>query len=473
MGRFRLPYRGWTGYIVAIILVIVSLAVREAFLPQLGRTLPYVTFYPAVLVAAFFGGLASGLVAIVFSIVVVFAWVVGFGRLSSLLPIEWVIHAAFFLISFILVYCCETLYSVRAKEKARTRQLVELTEELSQQKHKYQTLVENLPDRITRFDRELRPIYVNSAMEKESAAGKPSEMDEPFAALMKTVFETGQRMEYESVHPSPGGTRYYYNTVVPEAGNDGSVSTILVVTRDTTLQKQTENEMLRLDRLNVIGEMAASIGHEIRNPLTTVRGYLQMFGMKGKYVEHKEQFAMMIEELDRANFIITEFLSLSKRKAVALEAGNLNDNINGIVPLLQVDALYTGHNIKVELGDIPDIAMDKKEIVQILLNLVRNGLEATSPGGTVTVKTDLIDGQVVLSVQDTGHGIPNDILEKLGTPFVTTKETGTGLGLPVCYRIAERHNARIEIDTDSSGTTFSVKFNPSGSLAASPSIPPH
>jgi signal transduction histidine kinase len=231
------------------------------------------------------------------------------------------------------------------------------------------------------------------------------------------------------------------------------------VTRDVTLQKQTENEMLRLDRLNIIGEMAASIGHEIRNPLTTVRGYLQMFGMKRKYAEHGAQFKIMIDELDRANLIITEFLSLSRRKAVELAYDSLNDNINGIMPLLKVDALYTGHNIKAELSDIPEIAMDKKEIMQILLNLVRNGMEATPAGGTVTIKTGLVDGQVILAVQDTGGGIPKDVLDKLGTPFVTTKENGTGLGLPVCYRIAERHNAKIEVATGSQGTTFLVKFN--------------
>jgi PAS domain S-box-containing protein len=374
------------------------------------------------------------------------------------------------------------MYAIQAKEVERNRQLVELATELIQQKQKYQTLVENLPDMITRFDNELRPIYVSPALEKASPrsgsdvagqAGQQAEarleMYEPFMPLFRTVFETKQRVEYDSVYHSQNKTRYYYNTVVPEMANDGSVSTVLVVTRDVTLQKQTENEMLRLDRLNVIGEMAASIGHEIRNPLTTVRGYLQMFGTKGKFADYKEQFNMMIEELDRANFIITEFLSLSKRKAVALEVGSLNDNINGIVPLLQVDALYTGHNIRVELSDIPDIAMDKKEIVQILLNLVRNGVEASPAGGTVTIRTGLIDGQVVLSVEDTGPGIPQDIVEKLGTPFVTTKETGTGLGLPVCYRIAERHNARIEIDTDSRGTTFFVKFNQTGG----PQLPGH
>ncbi|MDR3566187.1 MAG: ATP-binding protein [Negativicutes bacterium] len=474
IGKNRLPYRGWTSYLVAIIIIIVSLLVREVFLPSLGRSLPYVTFYPAVLVVALYGGFAAGLVATGCSILVVLFLVVGVGQLSSLSQMEWLVHAAYPLFCVMISYCCEAMYRAWAEDKTRNNQLFELTKELTQQKQKYQTLVENLPDMITRFDREFRHIYANPALEKVSdrevaevigktwkELGNPPEMYQPLISRFERVFATKQSIEYNSVYDSQYGTKYYHNIVVPELGNDGNVQTVLVVTRDVTLQKQTENEILRLDRLNVIGEMAASIGHEIRNPLTTVRGYLQMFGMKETFADHKDQFNMMIEELDRANFIITEFLSLSKRKAVELEYGNLNDNIKGIVPLLQVDALYTGHNIKVELNEIPDIAMDKKEIVQILLNLVRNGVEATPPGGTITVKTGLVDGQVVLSVQDTGHGISKEIMDKLGTPFVTTKETGTGLGLPVCYRIAERHNAKMEVDTGSHGTTFFVKFNQS------------
>lgn len=227
------------------------------------------------------------------------------------------------------------------------------------------------------------------------------------------------------------------------------------------IEKQKMDSALnRLERLNLIGEMAASIGHEIRNPLTTVRGYLQFFQYKEMYSQHREQFKTMIEELDRANVIITEFLSLAKNKVVEFEIGNLNDSINALLPLIRADAIHTGHEIEVDLGHIPNIKLDRKEIRQLLLNLIRNGLEATPPGKKVMIKTNLIDGKVVLSIQDTGSGIPKEIMDKLGTPFVTTKDTGTGLGLPVCYRIIERHDASIEVDTGAMGTIFYVKFNP-------------
>ena len=189
-----------------------------------------------------------------------------------------------------------------------------------------------------------------------------------------------------------------------------------------------------------------------------MRGYLQLFGMREKYVEHKEQFEIMIGELDRANSIITEFLSLAKDKRVNLKLGNINHLVNQLYSLLQADALRIGHQIQLEINDIADIMIDEKEIRQLLLNLVRNGQEAIVQGGVVTIKTSQIDKVVILSVQDNGPGIPDDILTKLGIPFITTKDNGTGLGLPVCYRIAERHNATIKIDTSTRGTTFNVIF---------------
>ncbi|MEN6461167.1 MAG: ATP-binding protein [Syntrophomonas sp.] len=212
----------------------------------------------------------------------------------------------------------------------------------------------------------------------------------------------------------------------------------------------------RVDRLNLVGEMAASIGHEIRNPMTSVRGFLQMF--EDKYIEDKEYLNLMIEELDRANIIIGEFLSLARNRIVELKPTNLNTIIIIILPLLQANAMVQEKSITIETEDIPDILLDGKEIRQLIHNLVRNGLESMSAGGEVTIRTFMENGDVVLAIQDQGHGINSEILEKLGTPFFTTKEQGTGLGLAVCYGIAARYNAKIDIESNLTGTTFYVRF---------------
>ena len=234
---------------------------------------------------------------------------------------------------------------------------------------------------------------------------------------------------------------------------------IMLLVVNMRKRKRAEKGLARLDSLNLVGEMAAGIGHEIRNPMATVRGYLQMFQRRDTFSEYRNQLDTMIEELDRANSIITEFLSLAKNKHVKLMPGNLNSTIHALFPLLQADVLHLGHDIIMDIGDIPTICYDDKEMRQLILNLVRNGLEAMPSRGVITIKTYATNDHLILEIRDTGTGIPPDLLEKLGTPFVTTKDNGTGLGLPVCYRIAERHNAKIEIDTSPSGTAFFVKIN--------------
>jgi len=233
---------------------------------------------------------------------------------------------------------------------------------------------------------------------------------------------------------------------------------MLSLFNDLTDQRQMEMEISRLDRLNLVGEMAASIGHEIRNPLTTVRGYLQILIDNEEYLQDKDCLDLMIEELDKANEIITEFLSLAKNKQIELKAVNLNVILKSIFPLLQANAMLQDKAVILETKEIPFMLLDEKEIRLLVFNLVNNGLEAISTGQIVHIRTFIENTDVILSVQDQGCGIPREILAKLGTPFFTTKEHGTGLGLAVCYGIAARHHARIEIHTSSIGSTFLVRF---------------
>ncbi len=167
----------------------------------------------------------------------------------------------------------------------------------------------------------------------------------------------------------------------------------------------------------------------------------------------------MIEELDRANAIITEFLSLAKNAPPDLKKQSIDSILIALLPLIQTDAAKYGIAISLNLSDTPEINLDEKEIRQLVLNLVRNGIEAMPRhGGELTIKTRKNKDKVVLIIKDRGKGIPPGVLDKLGAPFLTTKEKGAGLGLPVCYRIAESHNARIEIKTGKRGTTFMVSF---------------
>lgn len=224
------------------------------------------------------------------------------------------------------------------------------------------------------------------------------------------------------------------------------------------IHEQTK-KMTQLDRLNIIGEMAASIAHEVRNPMTTVRGLLQFIGFKPEFSKQKANFDLMIEEIDRANCIITEFLGLAKNNVMEFHEYNLNTIIHEISPLLQADALRHNSELIMKLDDVPAISADQHSIRQLILNLVRNGLDAMPNGGTITITTRTAGDKVFLSIEDTGIGIPPEIRDKLGTPFFTTKECGTGLGLAICYRIIQRHGATLTLESEpNKGTIFTVGF---------------
>lgn len=234
-------------------------------------------------------------------------------------------------------------------------------------------------------------------------------------------------------------------------------SCVLIVLNDITERELLEIEMSRLDRLNLIGEMAAGIAHEIRNPMTTVHGFLQMVKIDKQQIQ-QEHIDLMIEELDRANNIIKEFLTLAKNKTSHKTSQSLNKIIETILPLINAEAILAGKRVQQHLEKCPELFLDEKEIRQLFLNLSLNGLEAMSSGGTLTIRTYCEMREVILEVKDSGTGIKTDILEKIGTPFFTTKEHGTGLGLAVCYSIADRHNATIKVQTGNDGTVFSIHF---------------
>lgn len=230
-----------------------------------------------------------------------------------------------------------------------------------------------------------------------------------------------------------------------------------IVLKDEKLRDQ-ENEMAHLNRLNIAGQMAASIGHEIRNPMTTVRGYLQFLRRKKEFETYTDRFDTMIEELDEANAIISEYLSLAHNRCVDRRPNKLEQIAATLKPLLEANGVIERKTVLFNLQDTREIHLDEREIRQMILNLVRNGLEAVGEGGVVEVSTRLEEDKVILRVADTGAGISQEAMEKIGLPFFTTKSNGTGLGLAVCYSIANTHSAKIKAYNGDTGAVFEVIF---------------
>lgn len=218
-------------------------------------------------------------------------------------------------------------------------------------------------------------------------------------------------------------------------------------------------DLFHMEELKVASELAAGVGHEVRNPMTAVRGFLQMLSQKPDLTKYQSYFDLMLEELDRANQIITEYLSLAKTKTNKFTTENINTIIEQLFPLLQITALNANKKIFLNLSSVNDLYLDSKEIRQLILNIVKNGLESMENGKDLTIKTYQTNlNSIMLEIKDEGSGIPANILDKIGSPFFTTKANGTGLGLSICYTIAEKNNAKIRLESSPTGTTFFIEF---------------
>ncbi len=278
--------------------------------------------------------------------------------------------------------------------------------------------------------------------------------------VVKTVLANSQPILDEHGRPQAAISSYFDITEKKQLEQDlkahkKNLSQLVTVQTETINKLRTE--FARFDKLDMAGEMAASIAHEVRNPLTIVKGYLQ-FLLTDVPDKHKKHYESMINEIDNASLIISQFLELAQNKATDFQDSNLNAIVESLFPLIEADGLLKGITVKVETGDVPELFINEKEIRQLVINLVRNGIEAMSPGNTLTISTYVEGKDVVLSVKDQGEGISSENWDKIGESFFTTKNYGTGIGLPVCHRIAHKHNAQISFTSNPDGTTFYVKF---------------
>ncbi|MDR3586183.1 MAG: PAS domain S-box protein [Desulfosporosinus sp.] len=323
------------------------------------------------------------------------------------------------------------------------------------------SILESMTDFFCAIDRNWQITYINRAGEiafgktRDELLGKKMadiyKVNDTALFHYKEVMTEKRSVTFEIISEALGNKWFEISAYPTETG-------MTCYFRDISGRKMAQDQMARLDRLNLVGQLAAGIAHEIRNPMTTVRGYLQLLGEKPDYVAQKSTFALMISEIDRANSIITEFLSLAQLKQTKLESQNLNDILNQLYPLLEADTFIQNKQICFNLGEIPNLELNRKEIFQLVLNLSRNGLEAMEERGCLTINSYVMNGKVVLAIVDEGSGIPQENISKVGTPFFTTKDNGTGLGLATCFKIAETHNAKIHFDSSPQGTTFLILF---------------
>lgn len=357
-----------------------------------------------------------------------------------------------------------------------------LEQHLSEVHHRYIAETEKLnqilnavPLSIATVDREGTVQFVNDTMEQTARDQLPCTTTPDLIGQPASQFvEQAQADKMENsirkaiVHGEVSGLTVRYGSNVfqsrtvpiyalsPEPRE--AIGAMLII-QDITELEMLRSELDNVDRLSLVGQMAASITHEVRNPMAVVRGFLQLMQEKSpESLDH--YYRIVLEELDRANSIINDFLSLAQNRIAEKEESQLHDIIHELSPLLWADANLRGQSIEFMLAhDVPKLHLNSKEIKQVVLNLARNGMEAMNEKGVLTLETRLVDDTVELCVRDTGPGIPRVKQEKLFEPFFTTKAKGTGLGLSMCLSIVERHNGTITIESEEGqGTTFKVAF---------------
>lgn len=231
-----------------------------------------------------------------------------------------------------------------------------------------------------------------------------------------------------------------------------------------TKMRVLEQQLKYNNRLATIGQIAAGSAHEIRNPLTSIKGFLQVISGKLEASGHqKEQsyISLMLKEINRINHLVGELLLLSKPKEMDMCSVQISQVMKEILPIIKNEALL--HNIRIHIDDQTsanvEILADGKLLKQVFLNLCKNAIESMGEDGCLTIRLmKQKKKKLVVEFHDTGLGIPRSVRDKIFEPFFTTKENGTGLGLPICKQIMKEIGGKISVASTKKGSVFRVQL---------------
>lgn len=240
------------------------------------------------------------------------------------------------------------------------------------------------------------------------------------------------------------------------------ITLMLVILLIENLKEQMflQRELKRSEKLNVISQLAASVAHEVRNPMTTINGFLQLIKTDDNITEKQRNYIdLSLAELNRAQDIINDYLSLAKPNDKPFQIVNISDELTKTIELM---TSYTNiQNIEVSTSIEASLYINGNtdEIKQVFINIIKNGIEAIKGNGKLDIRAYTDNDHVVIKIADNGEGMTKDMLSRIGTPFYSTKDKGTGIGLTISFQTIEQMKGKINVNSELGiGTTFMIKL---------------
>jgi PAS domain S-box-containing protein len=278
-----------------------------------------------------------------------------------------------------------------------------------------------------------------------------------FNEIWETI-QAGDVWKGEILNQAKDGTKYWLDTsIVPFVDYNGKRYQHISIQYDITEKRKTEETLRNTEKLAMIGELAAGIAHEIRNPLTTIRGFVQLLTENGLGRDYANT---IIDEIERINFIVSEFMVFARPHQIYFSDCDIKSILTSVIKFLEPEAVLK--NVIIDyIVPIEEVIVsgEKNQLKQVFLNLIKNAIEAMPTGGKIYVSIERTAHTILITIKDHGVGMESEQIKKLGEPFFTTKDNGNGLGLMVSYKIIQNHKGTIHVESQlNQGTTFIISF---------------
>jgi two-component system, sporulation sensor kinase A len=346
--------------------------------------------------------------------------------------------------------------------------------ELKKTRELYRLITENTTDMIKVFSKDFTIIYASPSCwtimgeRPEDLIGRkltdfilPEEKD-VYRKKFQALLESGEpQLVQKKLITSDNQIMYAEYNVSPIYNDQKEIDSFVIVGRNITDRVKNDTVLRNLDRLSIIGQLAAGVAHEIRNPLTSLKGFSKLLQNSAPNGKQEHYLSIIMDELDRIDVIVNEFMSLAKPQAIMFEKENIYSIIQSTVNILHPQAMLNNVQISISNeGQEIEVLCSSNQLKQVFVNFLKNAIEAMPNGGKVEIQIQKIeDKKVKISFIDEGIGIGENLIQYLGTPFYTTKEKGIGLGLTVSNKIIQEHSGTMDIKSKiGKGTTITVEL---------------